>query len=139
MADSESKAQVLLLREGDTPYEGLDGVPGMELARVLTSAGTTMLGGGFSRFVGEAELADWTLQYDEVFYVLEGELAIESGGSVTRAGAGEILLIARGTTVTYRANAGTKAFFVLHPRNWADPGAGDSDHVDHKEQDNARS
>jgi ethanolamine utilization protein EutQ len=137
MADGDSQGQVVLLKEGDTPYEGLDGVPGMELARVLTSAGTTMLGGGFSRFVAEAELADWTLRYDEVFYVLEGELAIESGGSVTRAGAGEILLIAQGTTVTYRASAGTKAFFVLHPRNWADASAGSPDHRNDKEQDNA--
>ena len=121
MADDDASGRVLLLREGDTPYEGLDGVPGMELARVITTPATTGLGGGFSRFTGEAVLADWTLRYDEVFYVIEGELVIESAGHETvRGGPGEVILIQAGTTVTYRSGPGTKAFFVLHPRDWAD-------------------
>ena len=93
----------------------------MELARVITTPATTGLGGGFSRFTGEAVLADWTLRYDEVFYVIEGELVIESAGHKTvRGGPGEVILIQAGTTVTYRSGPGTKAFFVLHPRDWAD-------------------
>ena len=123
MSASNAGGPVLLLREGDTPYEELDGVPGMELGRVITTPATTQLGGGFSRFTGECELADWTLRYDEVFYVIEGELVIESGGTVTRGGPGEVLLIPAGTTVTYRSGPGTKAFFVLHPRDWADRAA----------------
>lgn len=119
MSDSKADGPVLLLREGDTPYEELEGVPGMELGRVITTPATTQLGGGFSRFTGDCELADWTLRYDEVFYVIEGELVIESSGTVTRGGPGEVLLIPAGTTVTYRSGPGTKAFFVLHPRDWA--------------------
>lgn len=128
MSADDAASRVLLLREGDTPYEGLTGVPGMELARVLTSAATTGLGGGFSRFTGEAVLAGWTLRYDEVFYVIEGELSIESGGQTVRGGPGEVILIPAGTTVTYRSGPGTKAFFVLHPRDWADqrPDGGES-------------
>jgi ethanolamine utilization protein EutQ (cupin superfamily) len=34
-----------------------------------------------------------------------------------------VILIPAGTTVTYRAGAGTKAFFVLHPRDWAERSA----------------
>jgi ethanolamine utilization protein EutQ len=116
----EAVGRVLLLREGDTPYEGLDGVPGMELARVITTPATTSLGGGFSRFTGEAVLADWTLRYDEVFYVIEGELVIESGRETIHGGPGEVILIPAGATVTYRAGPGTKVFFVLHPRDWAE-------------------
>jgi ethanolamine utilization protein EutQ len=121
MAADDATGRVLLLEEGDTPYEGLDGVPGMELARVITSPATTGLGGGFSRFTGEAVLADWTLRYDEVFYVIEGELVIESAGQEpVRGRPGQVILIPAGTTVTYRSGPGTKAFFVLHPRDWAD-------------------
>jgi ethanolamine utilization protein EutQ len=120
MATERTSGRVLLLKEGDTPYAELDGVPGMELGRVITTPATTSLGGGFSRFTGEAVLADWTLRYDEVFYVIEGELVIESGQETVRGGPGEVILIPAGTTVTYRAGAGTKAFFVLHPRDWAE-------------------
>ena len=120
MATERTAGRVLLLKEGDTPYAELDGVPGMELGRVITTPATTSLGGGFSRFTGEAVLADWTLRYDEVFYVIEGELVIESGQETVRGGPGEVILIPAGTTVTYRAGSGTKAFFVLHPRDWAE-------------------
>jgi ethanolamine utilization protein EutQ (cupin superfamily) len=120
MATERTSGRVLLLKEGDTPYAELDGVPGMELGRVITTPATTSLGGGFSRFTGEAVLADWTLRYDEVFYVIEGELVISSGQETVRGGPGEVILIPAGTTVTYRAGAGTKAFFVLHPRDWAE-------------------
>jgi ethanolamine utilization protein EutQ len=120
MSADDATGRVLLLREGDTAYEGLDGVPGMELARVITTPATTGLGGGFARFTRDAVLADWTLRYDEVFYVIEGELIIESGSDTVRGGPGEVILIPAGTTVTYRSGPGTKAFFVLHPRDWAD-------------------
>ncbi len=121
MSADATTGGVLLLREGDTPYEGLDGVTGMELARVITAAGITGLGGGFSRLTGETVLADWTLRYDEVFFVIEGELIIEPAGQATvRGGPGEVILIRAGTTVTYRSGPSTKAFFVLHPRDWAD-------------------
>lgn len=106
----------LVLQEGD--FEPLPAAPGLELARVLTSAGTTGLGGGMARFKEDAELADWTLRYDEVFFVLEGVLSVESEGESVSAGPGEIVLIPKGATVTYRGTVGTRAYFVLHPRVW---------------------
>jgi ethanolamine utilization protein EutQ len=110
---------VRLMRESDVPFTGLDDAPAMQLARVVTEAATTDLGGGFVRFEPDGELAEWTLRYDEVFYVIAGRLEVLSNGESVIARPGEVLVIARGTTVTYRGAAGTKAFFVLHPRDWA--------------------
>lgn len=110
---------VLVLHEADTAYEELEGT-GLELARVLTAAGTTGLGGGYAKWATDGELADWTLPYDEVFFVLEGSLTVRSKDTTVRAGPGEIVLIPKGSTVTYQGVAGTKAFFVLHPRDWAE-------------------
>jgi len=56
---------VKLLTDQDLPYSTV--VPGMELARSITHAGTTQLGGGYMRFSSDAEFADWTLKYDEVY------------------------------------------------------------------------
>lgn len=117
----------MVLRDGDASYESLDAAPGLELGRVLTSAATTGLGGGFARFRTDDALEGWTLPYDEVFYVLSGELTLHWQDERLVARPGEVLLIPRGATVTYEGVAGTKAFFVLHPRDWAsragDPGA----------------
>lgn len=117
---NQDEAKNVLTLEDTGRYEPLPGATGMELNRVVTDAGTTELGGGFARFSTDGEFADWTLGYDEAFYVIEGRFDVESGGEVRSAGPGESLLIRRGTTVTYRGVEGTKVFFILYPRNWND-------------------
>jgi ethanolamine utilization protein EutQ (cupin superfamily) len=113
---------VKLLTDGDLPFSEL--VPGLELSRAITHAGTTQLGGGYMRFSQEAEFADWTLKYDEVLFVQAGELEIVSEGSATKAHPGEAILIPKGAKVTYRGNAGTVGFFVLWPFDWDKKTAG---------------
>jgi ethanolamine utilization protein EutQ (cupin superfamily) len=108
--------KVRLLTEIDLPFEEL--VPGLELARAITNAGSTQLGGGYMRFTSDAEFADWTLTYDEVLFVQAGELTVLSDGENTLARAGEAILIPKGTKVTYRGRAGTVSFFVLWPFDW---------------------
>jgi ethanolamine utilization protein EutQ (cupin superfamily) len=105
-----------LLTDGDVPYEQL--VPGLDLARAITAAGTTQLGGGYLRFTEDATFADWTLKYDEVLFVHAGELEVTDTTGTTTARAGEAILIPKGAMVTYRGRAGTVGFFVLWPFDW---------------------
>lgn len=120
MATARTGSGVQLLREQDVAYEQIS--PGLEAARAITAAGFTELGGGWVRMDGSDELAGWTLRYDEVLYVVRGELEVEAAGTGTVARAGEAILIARGTTVTYRAKPDTLVFYALHPRDWAEAG-----------------
>lgn len=107
---------VKLLTDQDLPYSQL--VPGLDLARSITHAGTTQLGGGYMRFSEDAEFPDWTLKYDEVLFVQSGELEIVSDGKSVKARAGEAILIPDGEKVTYSGKAGTVGFFVLWPFDW---------------------
>jgi len=107
---------VKLLTDHDLPFSQL--VPGMELARSITNAGTTKLGGGYMKFTEDSEFPDWTLKYDEVLFVQNGELEVVSEGTIVKARAGEAILIPDGATVTYRGKAGTVGFFVLWPFDW---------------------
>ena len=111
-----AQAIVKLLTDGDVPFDEL--VPGLELARSITHAGSTQLGGGYMRFTQDAEFADWTLTYDEVLFVQTGELTVLSNGASTVARAGEAILIPKGAKVTYRGRPGTVGFFVLWPFDW---------------------
>jgi ethanolamine utilization protein EutQ (cupin superfamily) len=104
------------LTEGAPPYSEL--VPGLELSRAITHAGTTQLGGGYMRFAADAEFPDWTLTYDEVLFVQKGELEVASDGGSVKAHPGEAILIPKGSKVTYRGRAGTLGFFVLWPFDW---------------------
>ena len=110
---------VRLTRVGDVPFTGLDGNPAVQLSRVVTAVGSTELGGGFIRFEPNGELSEWTLRYDEVLLVLDGQMEVISGGRSVIAGPEECIVISKGTTVTYKGKAGTRAFFVLFPREWA--------------------
>ena len=112
----DARPKVKLLTDSDVPFTDL--VPGLELSRAITHAGTTQLGGGYMRFPEESEFADWTLSYDEVLFVQSGELEIVSEGTSVKAAAGEAILIPNGATVTYRGRAGTVGFFVLWPFDW---------------------
>ena len=105
-----------LLTDSDLPFSEL--VPGLELSRAITHAGTTQLGGGYMRFEQDAEFADWTLRYDEVLFVQSGELEIVGEGGSVKAGVGQAVLIPDGAKVTYRGRAGTVGFFVLWPFDW---------------------
>jgi ethanolamine utilization protein EutQ (cupin superfamily) len=105
-----------LLRQEDVPYEDL--VPGLQLARVITAAGTTQLGGGYMRFSEDAQFSDWTLKYDEVLFVQAGELEVEGEAGTVRAREGQAILIPKGARVAYRGREGTVGFFVLWPFDW---------------------
>jgi len=105
-----------LLTEGDVPFSEL--VPGLNLSRAITQAGTTQLGGGYMRFDKDAEFADWTLSYDEVLFVQIRTLEIVGEQGSVKAGVGEAILIPNGAKVTYRGRAGTVGFFVLWPFDW---------------------
>ena len=110
------RTAVKLLTDRDVPFSEL--VPGLDLSRAITHAGTTQLGGGYMRFAEDAVFADWTVKYDEVLFIQKGELEIVSDGASTKARVGEAILIPKGAKVTYRGKAGTVGFFVLWPFDW---------------------
>jgi ethanolamine utilization protein EutQ (cupin superfamily) len=49
--------------------------------------------------------------------VLEGSLECQSQDGVAVAGPGDVLVLKSGASATYRAAAGTRVFYVVHPRN----------------------
>jgi ethanolamine utilization protein EutQ (cupin superfamily) len=117
MSSALSRPGLAVVRETDVAFS--QATPGLDISRGLTKAGFTTLGGGWVRMDGSGELADWTLKYDEVLYVVRGQAEVEEkGGEKAVAGPGEAILIGEGTTVTYRAQADTLVFFVLNPRDW---------------------
>jgi ethanolamine utilization protein EutQ (cupin superfamily) len=114
----ETGQPVRLLTPTQVPFVEL--VPGMTMARVLSASPITEFAGGYMRITGDTEYRDWTLTYDEVLYVSAGELeVIDETGHSTVAREGEAILIATGTTVTYRAKKGCESFYVVWPKGVA--------------------
>lgn len=112
-----SEITVWAIGDKDDTYRAVPGT-GMALSMAISDVGSdAALGGGFLRFAEDGAVENWKLTYDELIYVLHGELTIESGETVVVARPGSACLMRAGTTATYRGLAGTHALFVIYPAN----------------------
>lgn len=61
---------------------------------------------------------EWTLQYDEIDYIIDGSLDIIVDGRTVSSKAGNILLIPKGTKVKFAAEGKVRFMYVVYPANW---------------------
>jgi ethanolamine utilization protein EutQ len=97
--------------------EGL-ATPGtnVRLKDVVTAAdGSSMAAGYMSLDRGEFP---WTLTYDELDIVLEGELVITRNGTSARAKAGDLIFIPKGSDITFGTPSHVRFVYVAFPANW---------------------
>ena len=62
----------------------------------------------------------WTLTYDEVDIVLEGELVITRGDEQVRGGPGDVLFIPKGSAITFGTPHYARFVYVAYPANWSE-------------------
>lgn len=62
---------------------------------------------------------DWTLNYDEIDYVIEGHLDIIIDGRKISADAGEIILIPKGSKIQFSVPNFARFIYVTYPADWA--------------------
>lgn len=62
---------------------------------------------------------DWTLNYDEIDYVIEGHLDIIIDGRKISADAGEIILIPKGSKIQFSVSDYARFIYVTYPADWA--------------------
>lgn len=63
---------------------------------------------------------DWTLNYDEIDYVIEGTLEIIVAGKKIVGHAGDVLLIPKGSDIQFSSPGFCRFLYVVYPANWAD-------------------
>jgi ethanolamine utilization protein EutQ (cupin superfamily) len=84
----------------------------------------TELGPAFLTFEESGHTDRWTLKYEEVLYVVDGELSLtvlddEEEYTVTGR-TGDVITIGKGATVRYGGTRGTRVFVAFTPLNWQD-------------------
>jgi ethanolamine utilization protein EutQ len=62
----------------------------------------------------------WTLTYDEVDYIIEGELHIRCGGETVVGKAGDVIFIPKNTAIEFGTTSEVRFLFVAYPVNWQD-------------------
>ncbi len=61
----------------------------------------------------------WTLDYDEVEYVLEGELHITTTEERAVGRPGDLIAVPRGSNITFGTPSWTRFLYVTYPADWA--------------------
>ncbi|EJB3946366.1 ethanolamine utilization acetate kinase EutQ [Escherichia coli] len=60
----------------------------------------------------------WTLNYDEIDMVLEGELHVRHEGETMIAKAGDVMFILKGSSIEFGTTSSVKFLYVAWPANW---------------------
>lgn len=72
--------------------------------------------------VGIMEMTDttfpWTLNYDEMDYVISGRLEIRSNGRTVSAGPGEIIYIPKGSGIEFSVTGHARFLYFVYPADW---------------------
>lgn len=110
------------LVDGKTVKMGLFEGAGKEnrvgVVDVVTDADGSSMGAGFMAW--DNCFFPWTLTYDEVDYVIEGELHIRCNGETTVGKAGDVIFIPKNTAIEFGTPTKVKFLYVAYPANWAD-------------------
>lgn len=68
----------------------------------------------------EESAFDWTLNYDEIDYVIDGTLEIIIDGRTVTGNRGDIILIPKGSKIKFSAPNFARFLYVIYPANWQD-------------------
>ena len=86
-----------------------------EVTETCGSADGTELGCGWGRFSGAR--IPWTVKYDEMLTVFEGELTLHANGTPHMLGPRDSIWIPAGTDLVYEAQ-NALVHYAIHPANW---------------------
>src|SRR5574341_1067311 len=106
----------------DTFGEGL-ATPNMNvrLRDVITSADGSPMATGYMALDASASGGGefpWTLNYDEIDIVLQGELVITRGSEQVRGGPGDLIYIPKGSSITFGTPSRVWFVYVTFPADW---------------------
>jgi ethanolamine utilization protein EutQ len=95
---------------------GVGEAANVRLKDVITSADCSPMASGY--MILEKGEFPWTLNYDEIDIVLEGELVITRGRESVRGSAGDVLFIPKGSSITFGTPNRVRFVYVTYPADW---------------------
>lgn len=104
---------VKLFRKADQDL--VPGPSGAAVQGLVNTAFSTRLGAGIGVFE-QCEM-EWTVTYDEVLFILDGDFRLKTTEGTFHAGPGDTLWIPQGTWLVYTAAVPVTFFYAVAPVN----------------------
>ncbi len=108
---TDQKAGVKLFRHDEALFRA--GPNGIAANGLINAGFSRNLGAGVGVF--ESCSVPWTPDYDEVLFILDGELRLRVGDKTYVAGRGDVLWIPEGAAVVYDSPGRTTFFYAVCP------------------------
>lgn len=108
-------------KKNELTFETLEGTIGpgkASISRIIGTDHSTTMGGGILRLTNCS--FPWTVRYDEVVYVLSGEIQIISDRKTLTGREGDTFFLTKDTPLTYHSDTAAAVFYSLFPVNWSD-------------------
>lgn len=86
------------------------------LTDLVTEQDGSSMAAGFMQW--ENAFFPWTLNYDEIDMVLEGELHVRHEGETLIAKAGDVMFIPKGSSIEFGTPSTVRFLYVAWPANW---------------------
>lgn len=106
-----SKESVVLNKVSDGVWSGSN------IAEVLPATGDTRMSCGIHELFASETVVD-NAPVDDVLYILEGEMAIESGGVIEKFQAGDFAYLRAGARQRFIVRDRVKHIYITYPCNW---------------------
>lgn len=97
-------------------FEGAGAENQVGLADVVTSQDGSPMAAGYMAW--SDCFFPWTLTYDEIDVVLEGELHIRSEGQTVIGRPGDVIYIPKGSAIEFGTPGHVRFLYVTHPADW---------------------
>ncbi|WP_372679692.1 hypothetical protein [Desulfosarcina sp.] len=88
----------------------------IRLADVITGAHGSPMAAGFMTW--KKGSFPWSLDYDEIDFVIDGQLEIRMGSQVVIGNPGDVIHIPRGCDIFFGSPSFARVFYVTFPANW---------------------
>ena len=110
---------IVLIHGNAIKLDVFDGAPGKNigLTDVIGAKEGSNMGVGYMGW--ENAFFPWTLTYDEVNVVLEGELHVKTASGTTIAKPGEVIFIPKNSTVEFGTPTHVRYVYITYPVEWA--------------------
>lgn len=99
-------------------FEGAGEDKQVDIADVVTAEDGSAIAAGFMKW--EKCFFPWTLNYDEVDYVIDGELHIRSEGQCVVGKPGDVIFIPKGSRIEFGTPSRVHFLYVAYPANWSE-------------------
>ena len=88
----------------------------IRLADVITGAHGSPMAAGFMTW--KKGSFPWSLDYDEIDFVVDGQLEIRMGSQVVIGNPGDVIHIPRGSDIFFGSPSFARVFYVTFPADW---------------------